>query len=791
MENNETTINPLTGETFDPNAATRHTRAPLSPLETSRTDAVADYFRERGQEPGYEAISQLAPPLKYVDARFRVYPLVLGEKDFTPKVRLLSNARALHLDVSREREGPGIGGGSWFGADFIASFFAGGEEIQNAQPRWRNGYLPVAEFTWKQSGVEYSLQVLGALLPDTTRALGAWLKIRARRLEPGALVQFDARFASKAPLAAHENYLVHDGGESTQALRAGYSDGWHFDAETQTLSWRLHEKENEGEACLVALNDPREHGLLLEPPGDTPVWAFDIERSRRESGLWLAQWAQPHWWREKRDAYCRAWDAELNSGARVQTPEAVINHAQKAVRAQSRIIATGNQMSYSAQNQYERSYTDESAQAIIGLAYWGHLQDAARYLGPLAFYNQNGLTPHDLGLRLHWYCRYLALSDDNEFWQRNHERMRRWALELLDSLRDEHHGLAPPTKHSGDLKHFVYSFPANAAAWRGARDFALLDGDAELLERTEKYRAAIIEAAQARLDESAAPPFLPVSLYGDEPTPEFLTQTTISSYWLLIMPYGLYAGVLPDDHAVTRALLDTFEQRGGLCAGLVRMAQHEDYTQLTILVETGLDDLYGAKLCDVWARRDEADKLVLALYGKLGLGLTPDTFIAGEGASLAPSRVFGEESSDGRSFYLPPNSASQMMFAILLRHCLVFDFDSRGDGLYDTLRLAFSTPRRWLEDGEKISVEKMPTAFGEVSYEIVSHLNSQNTIEARVFLPQRNPARSTLLRLRAPHGRRMIAITINGQPHAAFDADDETIDLSGRRGEVAVRAEYS
>jgi hypothetical protein len=236
-------------------------------------------------------------------------------------------------------------------------------------------------------------------------------------------------------------------------------------------------------------------------------------------------------------------------------------------------------------------------------------------------------------------------------------------------------------------------------------------------------------------------------------------------------------------------MLETFERRGGLCGGLVRWTNPSDKAR-TILRECGLDDLYGTKLVDVWARRDEPEQLVLSLYGKLALGLTPDTLIGGEGSSLAPTAIFGEkEGQDGRSLYFPPNSASQLFFARIVRNCLVFDFDSRDDGRCDTLRLAFSTPRRWLEDGKRIEARHMPTAFGPVSYRIVSKIKS-GVIEAEVTLPERSTPAHCRLRLRAPGRPVLRAVTVNGAPHAAFDLAREEVNLSGLRGRVVIRAIY-
>jgi len=115
---------------------------------------------------------------------------------------------------------------------------------------------------------------------------------------------------------------------------------------------------------------------------------------------------------------------------------------------------------------------------------------------------------------------------------------------------------------------------------------------------------------------------------------------------------------------------------------------------------------------------------------------------------------------------------------LLLRYMLVQDYDFDGDdGRTDTLRLCFATPRRWLEDGKEIVVERAPTQFGNVSFRIKSDLE-HNRITAEIDLPPRTPAH-TLLRLRLPQGQ---TISSANMPTVA----PETLDLSGQRDHCSV-----
>jgi hypothetical protein len=115
-----------------------------------------------------------------------------------------------------------------------------------------------------------------------------------------------------------------------------------------------------------------------------------------------------------------------------------------------------------------------------------------------------------------------------------------------------------------------------------------------------------------------------------------------------------------------------------------------------------------------------------------------------------------------------------------LRYLLVQDYDLDDDGRAETLRLCFATPRRWLEDGNEIVVERAPTQFGDVSFHIRSKVKD-GSVTAEIDLPPR-PAAHTLLRLRLPDNVKILSANV---PITAPD----TLDLSGQSGHFSVEAQ--
>ena len=172
----------------------------------------------------------------------------------------------------------------------------------------------------------------------------------------------------------------------------------------------------------------------------------------------------------------------------------------------------------------------------------------------------------------------------------------------------------------------------------------------------------------------------------------------------------------------------------------------------------GTDEVYGVNLARFLAAQDDADELVLALYGQLAAAMTPNTFVAGEAASVAPL--------DGlryRAMYLPPNSVANDSFLETLRLMLVQETPTG-------LRLAFATPRAWLRAGRRIAVSGVPTAFGPLSYSLTA---SAHEVAVHVEIPSGSRARTIQLRLRLPAGKRILGLSA---PYR-FDRATSTIEL--------------
>jgi hypothetical protein len=189
---------------------------------------------------------------------------------------------------------------------------------------------------------------------------------------------------------------------------------------------------------------------------------------------------------------------------------------------------------------------------------------------------------------------------------------------------------------------------------------------------------------------------------------------------------------------------------GSRLLGLVRAGAFAIYGRDRVYPTSGTDQVYGINMARFLADNDEADQLVLSLYGSLAAAMTAGTYVSGEAASVTPL-----PGTRYRAMYLPPNGASNAAFLETLRSMLVHETT-------DGLELAFATPRAWLRPGKRIAVTNAPTSFGPVSFSIEAGASSAGVT---VDVPDRAPIRSVRIRLRLPHGTRTIDVPTTPGEH--------------------------
>jgi hypothetical protein len=740
-----------------------HAAAPpasLPPLETalaSKLDLWGEAAMAQPDGASYAFFAPLLPPPRYVNADFRYYPIVLSAPNSPVKARLISNGSGVNLRGGTR---------SWHDNGTPFTFRVGPDELmfgtfrdRTGEPTLAEGWLPIAEIRYRHTSPVQSegavplTQVRPQRVPEIYRleafastdpALAAHgVTFVKFDLAQGAAGTITVTLDDRTPVTFADGKLTNEKGE----LLAVFDAAWKW--ERQRATAKLTATRG---ATFALATKPLPASVALLP--DYPA---------------------------QRATCVATWRPLLAAGMHVVTPEPVVNDAWRHLIVQNFELISGHRMHYSAGNQYNQLYEAEGSDAALALMTWGFARDTRRLLEPLLDFTRKGLEQHQAGFKLADVCRY--------YWQtRDADTVRalrpRWekAARLLVETRTGPHGLFPPERYAGDISTPAQSVNVNANAWRALRDLSAVLAEIGETSEAARYaavareiRPTVLAAIAASARRETTPPFVPIALHSNEPAHDPLIRSRIGSYWNIIIGYTIGSGIFPPGSAEETWIPRYQEQHGGIFMGMVRSGGDE------FNFWTGserVNPLYGTRYTLDTLRRDDPERALVSFYGMLAQGFTRNTFISGEGAALTPV------DADGRIFYCPPNSAANAHFLSMLRAMLVQDLDLDDDGRPETLRLCFATPKRWLADGQSITVERAPTAFGEVSVKLTSHL-AAGEILAEVSLPARQTPTRTLLRARVPDGWRVTkCLTATGElptdPHG-------TVDLTTLRGPVALR----
>lgn len=704
----------------------------LNDVLAAQRDLWGEASLRQPNGPSYEFFAGLCPPLRYVNAQFRHYPIVLSAPRAMCKARLISNGSALNALAKL---------GTWKEVGFPVRFLVSqqrapfGEDLDRLEgPRYRDGYLPVVSMSYRCDGAVYRQECFAGVKSPWSDCGAVFARFS---LEKGSRGSMEAVIDSPFPLSGTGGVLRDVKGQTY----VYYGSSWQWDAAQRTLRATLMPDQS---ALLT---------VLTRPTAKAPVMTLD----------------EPEYQRQLTDCTSQ-WNMLLSRAMRVEVPEKIVQDAWRALVVGTLMIARGDQMNYSVGNAYGQMYAEESSSPIHAMLMYGLTDDARPLIGPiLAFQRQPSLKYHNIAFKLQLLTRYYWLTRDAEF---VHTTRKQWQPETDDVVAacKTPNGLLPKENYCGDIPTKIYSLNCNANCWRGLRDLAaVLDDmgqpDRALEEHVRGYRCAILDAVAKSEDRTTAPPFIPLAFFGAEKPYETLTASMMGSYWNLISNYFLRSEIFATQPEKARWIARYIEEHGGLCMGMLRFDQHTGLFANT----KAIDDLYTLGYVLYLLETDQAERALVTFYGKLAQGLTRDTFIGGEGSGLEPL------DRHGRPMYLPPNCSGNALFLWMLRCMLVQDWDADDDGKPDTLRLAFATPRAWLGDGKTIRLEGAPTAFGPVSFCIESKL-SQGEVLADVTLPPR-PAKKILLRVRVPDGWKVVAARMGGKPLPVDSTG--AVDLSG------------
>jgi hypothetical protein len=498
------------------------------------------------------------------------------------------------------------------------------------------------------------------------------------------------------------------------------------------------------------------------------------------AGAEETRWLEGFDFDRERDRIAGSWEADLARGAKLDIPERKALDAWHAnvihmYTTAERVPESGFTITKTNLGWYEAVWASLTASQALALDERGYHAEAASYLEPFLAW-QGTMDPQG-----EYKSREGFLSSTDEYtwvrWVSNHGWLlwaladhylmsgdRPWLGRTLPNIlaacdwiererartktsgpageRPPHWGLLPPGS-TGDGAPNCYGFMSDAVTWRG------LEAAVTVLEeighpRARELRAAADEYRQCILagvswaKENTPPyilkdgrsiPFIANDVYNvwkintGHPDPNINRHF----WWLDVGPL----------HLVDMGVLDARAE----LTGFLLEAAEDHWLEGNV---TKAEPYYNPQRA-IYLGRDDVDAFLEMFYTLLAEGMDRQTHVTAEyhhGVQTLP-------------WCDAEHSRTQRMMLL------------REEG--ESILLAAAVPRAWLIHGQRVALERAPTYFGPLGFEIVSKV-LDGRIEARVSPPARRPV-PLRLRLRHPEGKRIRGVTVNGAAHTDFDGE--------------------
>ena len=315
--------------------------APLEVALAAREDLWGAAARAQPNGPSYDFFRRLLPPMRYVNAAFEYYPVVLSAPNAPVKARLLSNGSGLNALAKLP---------TWKEQGVPVSFHVGSEaesfgaDLRRLDgPRQERGYLPVVSFRYAQGTARYTQETFAAVDSAAARQGLIWVRFGIEGRSEGRVA---ARFHASG-LRASEPGVLHDAGSRVVAW---FGPGWVWEA----VEARLVGRVGAGHSLTLAVAT-----LPFEPGAGAAGIGGTEYGKERQSALDL-------------------WENTLRRGGRIEVPETVVNEAWRSLVAGLLVLMNQDRMFYSAGNVYEREFEAESGDAARALLQFGFSDEMRR-----------------------------------------------------------------------------------------------------------------------------------------------------------------------------------------------------------------------------------------------------------------------------------------------------------------------------------------------------------------------------------------------------------------------------
>ncbi len=466
------------------------------------------------------------------------------------------------------------------------------------------------------------------------------------------------------------------------------------------------------------------------------------------------------------------WDKQMASFAPMAGPHTVwIDMAKHAFAKEIMVRPGGVYPKYGAVDRDYYGSEYDGFQDIFTMSMYANLEcgrfDEARaiidnyytdFVDDKGMINMRGPETAQFGLTLSLLAKYQRYTGDRALLAKHRAKVEGTAGVLLD-MHDESLKLAKDAPGYGLIHGWSESdaclaaqpmtwwqpYYANSAfAARGLRDIAGIwtavdrTKAAEWQRRAKQLEDTTVESIRKNLRSDMKPPYVPL-LPGSKLTfrESMATERPSPQQWPH-RPYAelVHADMLPADLA--NMTIDTMRAYGATTLGVVANVGRANPQGRSILgfISYG----YALELL----RLDRVEEFLLFFYSHRFHDHTPGSWTAGEVSGIG----------GGTAIFCIP---AQQTIPLLVRWIYALE-DSDADRLY----LAKGMPREWVGSGRTLSIDRAPTRWGRVSFQMKADTAAKR-VTASVTLARAGSPKELHVKLRLPEQYKLGAVTVNGR----------------------------
>ena len=506
-------------------------------------------------------------------------------------------------------------------------------------------------------------------------------------------------------------------------------------------------------------------------------------------------------------AFADYWDQQLHDFAPTSLPQNAWVDMSKHSFAKELMTRPGGV--YPKYGAVDRDYAgseydgfqDIFTSAIYTNMEWGRLETArlfidnyfTEYVDDKGMIDMRGPETAQFGMTLSLLARYFHYTQNSALILKHRAKIEATA-KLLADMHDESLRLPPNDPGYGLIRGWSESdsclgenpslywrpYYANSAfAARGFKDIAGVWTDLgrlklmprmevlarDWLKRSKTLQDRTIESVEKNIQNDKTPPYIGLfpgtaltfreSLEKEQPSPQ---------QW----PHRPYAELLQADILPSRLanlVIDCMKSYGATTLGVVANVGRfqDDGREILGFISYG----YAQMLL----RLDRIEEFLLFLYSHRYHAHTRGSWTAGEVTGIT---------GDSGTYCVP----AQQTIPLLTRWMLVLE-DSDEDALY----LAKGVPRDWVGSGKEIRIERVPTRWGHVSFNLIAKVEAE-VVTGTVDLSGRSLPKEVHFKLRLPEKMPLQSVTVNGQASSLRGIHKDTVVITTgiqRRFEVIGR----